>query len=53
MGGSTRSRRFAFADATSAARAANEDGFIPLWLGLVDGLAVIPPRDALSLPKTR
>jgi len=34
-------------------RAANEDGIIPLWLGLLNGLAVIPPRDALSLPKTR
>jgi uncharacterized protein len=30
----------------------NEDaGFIPLWLGLVNGLAVIPADDALSQPK--
>src|SRR5213593_2297773 len=26
-------------------------GFIPLWLGLVNGLAVIPAQDALSQPK--
>jgi putative CocE/NonD family hydrolase len=30
----------------------NEDaGFIPLWLGLVNGLAAIPADDALSQPK--
>jgi len=30
----------------------NQDaGFIPLWLGLVNGLAVIPAQDALSQPK--
>ena len=30
----------------------NEDaGFIPLWLGLVNGLAVIPANDALAQPK--
>src|SRR2546422_3992591 len=26
-------------------------GFIPLWLGLVNGLALIPAQDALSQPK--
>ena len=30
----------------------NQDaGFIPLWLGLVNGLALIPAQDALSQPK--
>src|ERR1043166_10296452 len=30
----------------------NEDaGFIPLWLGLVNGLAAIPADDAMSQPK--
>jgi len=30
----------------------NQDaGFIPLWLGLVNGLAVIPADDAMSQPK--
>src|SRR5207244_11700930 len=26
-------------------------GFIPLWLGLVNGLALIPAQDALSEPR--
>jgi hypothetical protein len=45
MGGSTRSRRFAFVYATAAGRAANEDGFIPLWRGLLNAE---PAEDALN-----